>query len=224
MNPQEIQRIKEYQDLFDGDLRLGIAANIYGFGVVKRCAGLPSFADLEAISAIESEIATNEAETALQGQQLNSDDALKLEKAENSPIPVGSLNIEEDSPKVEELAKSDVSIATTEEVSGTLQDESEKTAFTDADILELILKANKENKTLGEVAAWAIYGEKAFDADGSFSAIVNVHKVAYVKGLITNLLNRSLETISTESETAKVEVANETPTDASSLAKVEITK
>lgn len=173
---------------FGGNVRVAVAAHLYGEMIIFDCGNqVPAWAEQDKINELESQVNNLIAQDELQGEKL--------------PVSIATNEAE----KVEETEKA--AEAEKEETETT-----EQTKFTEAELFEIVLSANKQNVTIGNAIVQKIYAEKGFDADGSFSGLVNVHKVAYVKGLITQLLNS--QKVEEVEKVAEVEATEEKPTEA----------
>lgn len=172
---------------FGGNVRVAVAAHIYGEMIVFDCGNqVPAWAEQNKINELESQVNNLIAQDELQGEKL--------------PVSIATNEAEkEETEKAAEAEKEET-------------ETTEQTKFTEAELFEIVLSANKQNVTIGNAIVQKIYAEKGFDADGSFSGLVNVHKVAYVKGLITQLLNS--QKVEEVEKVAEVEATEEKPTEA----------
>lgn len=193
--------INSAKENYNGDIRTAIAVHLYGEMVVFDCGNqIPAWAELEKINEIESQVNNELALQQLQGEK------------PKDKTPEG------DTPEGEKVAETQVSIATEstgadeKEAEKVEEEQTEQTKFSDAELFEIVLSANKQNVTIGTAIVQKMYGDKGFDADGSFAGLVNIHKVAYVKGLITQLLNS--EKVEEVEKVAEVQPTEEKPTDA----------
>lgn len=188
MTKEEVQQIQKLALEKYGSLRIAIGAFIYGEAIILDCNNdVPVWADQEEINKLESQI----------NSSINQTEQSNAEKPVSIATSAGGAK-QKEAEKVEETEAEE-------------KEFKEQTQFSDAELFEIVLSANKQNVTIGVAVVQKLYGEKGFDADGSYSGLVNVHKVAFVKGLITQLLNA--KTAEKVEEVQKEETPAEASTD-----------
>lgn len=189
MTKTDVKKIQKLALEKYGSIRIAIAAIIYGEAIILDCNNdVPVWADQEEINKLESQI----------NSSINQTEQSNAEKPVSIATEADGAN-QENAEKVEE----------TETTEAEEKEFKEQTQFSEVELFEIVLSANRQNITTGAAIIQKLYGEKGFDADGSFSGLVNVHKVAYVKGLITQLLNAK-----TAEKVEESQPAAETPTEA----------
>lgn len=227
------KRIDDYKEQFDGDLQKAIAAELYSPFIVQDCLGVPVWAEADKMAELEAAFLNQEPEQPQEpGQNEETGEENKVsiatqgegaatDPAENTATDQNEATAAETEKSAENLTDevkptdaAEAAPANDEEEATPDESESSKRVFTDSDLLQIVLEANKTNRTIGEVITEKLYGENPQPGE------VNKRRVAYYKGLITTLLSGEVEeaapTEETPTETATNENAAETVTNSES--------